>query len=178
MEQAIRQLLIFPNRADKIYTFIQKVIAFIEHHIPEKAYQITFNTRVIVTELLTNSIKHTGHGDTGVELILTPTTFTIKKTDEGMPFDLTHDGAGWPLADDIKSPVRIYSDALNGLYANVISPYSLSFYAESYPNDDNDYADISEHYGLIIICRASDAFVYQYNPRSRQNIFTVTINLV
>lgn len=177
MEQAIRQLLIFPNRADKIYTFIQKVTGFIEQHLPEKAEQVTFNIRVIITELLTNSIKHTGPGDTGIELILTSTTFTIKKTDGGTPFNLKHDNFSWPLPEDIKNPVEIYADKLNGLYANVISPYSLSFYAESYPAEDDDFADISEHYGLVIICRASNQFIYQYNPRSRQNIFTVTINL-
>ncbi|QKJ28304.1 ATP-binding protein [Mucilaginibacter mali] len=178
MEQAIRQILIFPNRADKIYTFIQKVVGFIEQYMPEKVSKVSFNIRVIVTELLTNSIKHTGGGDTGVELILTPTTFTIKKTDEGTPFDIKHDGAGWPLDEGIKGPIKIYSDVLNGLYANIVSPYSLSFYTESYADAGEDHADLSEHYGLIIICRASDSFVYQYNPRSRQNIFTVTINLV
>lgn len=179
MEQPIRQLLIFPNRADKIYTFIQKVIGFIEQHIPEeKAQQITFNTRVIITELLTNSIKHAGPGETGIELALTSTTFIIKKTDEGAPFDFKRDNLSWPLPDGLVSPVKIYSDTLNGLFANVLSPYSVAFYTESYTGTDEDYTDISEHYGLVIICRASHNFVYQYNPRSRQNIFTVTINPV
>lgn len=106
MEHPIRQLFIFPNRADKIYTFIQKVIGFIELHIPEKAAQISFNTRMIITELLTNSIKHAGPGESGIELILTADTFTIKKTDEGAPFDLKLDGTGWPLASNIKGPIR------------------------------------------------------------------------
>ncbi|MES2275062.1 MAG: ATP-binding protein [Bacteroidota bacterium] len=174
----IKQLLVFHNRVEKIYPFLQDVVAFIERHLPQKADQISFSARVIVTELLTNSIKHAGKGETGIELSISPDVFIIKKIDQGEPFDLKQEGATWPLDNDIKTPVKIYSDALNGLYANIISPYSLSFYAESYPNNNDTFEDISEHYGLVIICRASSSFVYLYNPRSRQNIFTVTINLV
>jgi anti-sigma regulatory factor (Ser/Thr protein kinase) len=173
----IKHLMIFPNRAEKIYPFLQDVISFIERHIPEKAEQVAFSIRVIITELLTNGIKHSRHEPSGIELNISPDLLIIKKIDNGEPFQLKGPGMEWPLTDKVDNHVTIYADELNGLFAKIIAPYSLSFYAESYPTNDERFLDISEHYGLVIICRASNSFVYQYNPRSQQNIFTATINL-
>jgi len=177
-EQTIHHLMVFPNKAALIYPFVQKVMAFVEQHIPEKAAQIAFNTRIIVTELLTNSIKHTiPSSPIGFELFISPQSFIIKKIDEGEPLNFKACGGQWPLPNPVDSTFAIYADALNGLFAKVTSPYNLSFYTESYPEPDDALTGMSEHYGLMIISRASADFVYQYNPRSGQNIFTVTIAL-
>ena len=162
---------------ETIYPFLKGVVAFIEQHSLEKEEELSFKTRVIVTELLTNSIKHTTGNVTGLELNITDDALTIKKIDEGDPFHITNPSAEWPFTDLVDTTITIYADALNGLFAKVTAPYNLSFYTESYPVDDVILTDISEHFGLVIICRASNSFVYQYNPSSKQSIFTVTINL-
>jgi hypothetical protein len=173
----ITQLLIFPNKADVIYSFLKKVVDFIDQNIPENTADISFKARVIITELLTNSIKHVGEGETGIELTLNNDVFTIKKIDEGPPFNLKHNDVDWQLLGEHTTPITIYSDALNGLYAQIIAPNNLSFYAQDFPADEAGFTDLSEHYGLMIICRASNSFTYRYNPRSGQNIFTVSIKL-
>jgi hypothetical protein len=176
-DRTVQHLMVFPNKAELIYPFLKDVIAFIERHAPNKAHQLIFKTRVIVTELLTNSIKHTNTEPSGIELLIAPNTFTIKKIDTATPFRFKGAESPWPLSMPAGTVLTIHIDALNGLFAKVNSPYSLSFYAESYPVTEDLLTDMSEHYGLIIICRASNSFAYQYNPQSRQNIFTVTIAL-
>ena len=177
MDRTVQHLMVFPNTADHIYPFIKDSMAFIERHIPEKAHQIGFKTRIIITELLTNSIKHTSTEPTGIQLLLSPDMLVIKKMDSGPAFGFKDMDTQWPLTDKEDQSITIYTDALNGLFAKVTGPYSLSFYDESYPDGDSNFADISEHYGLIIICRASHSFVYQHNPQSQQNIFTVSVKL-
>lgn len=173
----MKQLFTFNNKAETIYPFLKGVVAFIEKHSLEKEDEVSFKTRVIVTELLTNSIKHTAGSITGVELSINNNIFTIKKIDEGGPFHIKDPSVEWPLTDLVGTTLTIYADALNGLFAKVITPNSLSFYSETYPDEDIILSDISEHFGLVIICRACNSFVYQYNPSSKQSIFTVTINL-
>lgn len=176
-DHTIHHLMVFRNKAERIYPFLQDVVAFIERHIPEKTDQIIFKSRVIITELLTNSIKHAFAEPIGIELFISPQSFIIKKIDMGEPLYFTGIENRWPLTNPVESSLLIYSDTLNGLFAKVTSPYSVSFYTETYFDDDNNHADISEHYGLLIISRASNDFTYLYNPKSQQNIFTVTISL-
>ena len=173
----MKQLFTFNNKAETIYPFLKGVIAFIEQHSLEKEDELSFKTRVIVTELLTNSIKHTTGSVAGLEVIINDKALIIKKIDEGGPFHINNPSAEWPFTDLVGNTITIYADALNGLFAKVVAPYNLSFYTESYPVDDVILTDISEHFGLVIICRASNSFVYQYNPSSKQSIFTVTIDL-
>jgi hypothetical protein len=172
----IQQKMLFTNQQEMIYPFLQQVAAFIEQHLPAQAGQLQFKVKVIITELLTNSIKHSGDAPTEVELIVAADKLVITKTDYGDAFNLKDEPITWPLKAIHTNPIKIYADKLNGVFADVVSPYSLSFYTESYVNDDETFAEMYEHYGLMIICRASDAFVYTYHPQSKKNVFAVTIN--
>lgn len=182
MDTSVRQQMVFTNKQEMIYPFLKDVVAFIKKNLPAKAAQIVFKTKMIVSELLTNSIKHTNGEFTLLELIAAADNFIIRRIDNGKPFNLTGPGNNtdrlqWPLTGNLKKAIKIHNDHLNGLFAHITSPYSLSFHAESYSEGEVIFPDISEHYGLIIICRASDSFTYQLDPASMSNIFTVTIQL-
>lgn len=177
-EGKVQQQLLFTNQQEMIYPFLQQVDSFIKQYLPRQANEFCFKARVIIIELLTNSIKHSGNAPTQVELQIDRSNFLIKKIDFGKPFDIQKQQLKWPVNDIPAQPLKIYADHLNGLFANVLSPYSLRFYTEFYDAaDDGDFSDISEHYGLMIICRASNSFVYEYDAQSSKNTFTVTIGL-
>lgn len=181
MGTRIHQQMVFNNKEGMIYPFLKDAVSFIKTHLPDKTAQLVFKTKMIITELLTNSIKHANDDFTLIEFMVNDHEFIIRRTDIGLPFYLKNPDdeqelLEWPL-NDVEGPIEIYSDHLNGLFANITSPYSLSFYAECYPDEMIVFPDISEHYGLTIICRASDDFVYEHDPQSRRNTFTITINL-
>lgn len=158
-----------------ISPFLEEVFAFVKQYLPQKAAQLAFRVKVAVIELLTNGIKHCGDGTTEIELLAGGDQLTIIKTDSGKPLILKQgDEQLWPVTPAHPNPVKIYADALNGLFARALSATSLTFYTEEYP-PDTDFADISEHYGLMIISRASNRFTYEFDQKSGKNIFTVTI---
>lgn len=182
MDTAVRQQMVFTNKQEMIYPFLKDVVAFIKNNLPGKGAQVVFKSKMIVSELLTNSIKHANDEFTFIELVTYNDTFIIRRIDNGKPFNLKSpdgekDMLQWPLIAPHKTPIKIHTDHLNGLFAHIISPYSLSFYAKSYTNEEVILPDISEHYGLMIICRASDTFIYELDPASLKNTFTVIINL-
>lgn len=182
MDVPVHQQMVFTNKEEMIYPFLKDVAAFINTRLPGKAAQIVFKAKMIITELLTNSIKHANDEFTLIELIANNHQFIIRRTDNGQPFHLNNPEnkaalLKWPLPDHLESPFKIYSDHLNGLFAHITSPYSLNFYAECYPEETVVFPDISEHYGLMIICRASNSFIYELDPVSLKNTFTATIQL-
>lgn len=171
----VQKKMAFTNKQEMIHPFLQEVAEFIERYQPRYTDRLGFKAKVIITELLTNSIKHAGDVPTQVELLMNYDSLTITKTDSGKPFDLKHESLSWPLPPTTANPLTIYADALNGLFARIASPYSLSFYAEEYPENGEFFATISEHYGLMIICRASDSFVYEFDNAAKKNTFIVNI---
>lgn len=182
MDTAVRQQMVFTNKQEMIYPFLKDVVAFIKRNLPGRAAQVVFKAKMVVSELLTNSIKHANDEFTLIELIVTNDIFIIKRVDNGKPFNLKDkdtedDILRWPLTANAANVIKIHTDHLNGLFAQIISPYSLSFHAKSYTDEAIVFPDISEHYGLMIICRASDSFIYELDPTSLKNTFTVTIQL-
>lgn len=182
MDTAVRQQMVFTNKQEMIHPFLKDVVAFIKKNLPGRAAQVVFKAKMVVSELLTNSIKHANDEFTLIDLIANNEIFIIRRVDSGKPFNLKNPGnekeiLQWPLIGNPETPVKIHADHLNGLFAHIISPFSLSFHAESYTNEAVVFPDISEHYGLMIICRASDSFIYELDPVNLKNIFTVTIQL-
>lgn len=181
MDTPVRQQMVFANKQELIYPLLKEVVAFIKKNLPGKAAQIVFKAKMIVSELLTNSIKHTNDEFTVIELSASQDIFIIRRIDKGKPFNLKgpdgKDMLEWPLTNSIKTSIKIHADHLNGLFAHVVSPYGLKFSAANYTDEAVVFPDISEHYGLMIICRASDSFVYELDPAGLKSTFTVTIQL-
>ena len=182
MNTPVRQRMIFANKQELIYPLLKEVVAFIKKKLPGKAAQVVFKAKMIVSELLTNSIKHANDEFTIIELSANNETFIIKRIDNGKPFNLKgpdgeRDVLQWPLTNSAETPIKIHADQLNGLFAHVVSPYSLKFHAINYTDEAVVFPDISEHYGLMIICRASDSFIYELDPASLKSTFTATIQL-
>lgn len=182
MNTPVHQRMVFANKQELIYPLLKEVVAFIKKRLPGKAAQVVFKAKMIVSELLTNSIKHANSEFTIIELLADRDTFIIKRIDTGKPFNLKNpdsaeDMLQWPLTNNAETPIKIHADQLNGLFAHVVSPYSLKFSAVNYTDGAVIFPDISEHYGLMIICRASDNFIYELDQASLKSTFTATIQL-
>ena len=178
-----QQIFLFNHQQEQISPFLKQATLFLTEHIPHKTQQLNFKVKAIITELLTNSIKHAGKAQTRVSLIVDGDNFLITKTDTGAPFAIKQSDAAapkwqWPLTGYTSKPFKIYTDHLNGLFARITSPCSLHFFTEDYEPGENEINGLTEHYGLMIICRAADSFTYEFNSHTHENIFTVRISLL
>lgn len=180
MQATAQQTLIFHHLPDQVHPTWQAAAEFVQQHVPLANSSLIFKSKVIITEFLTNSIKHSGHGPSQLSLTVNPEQLIIRKTDAGAPFSAHVEENikwEWPLTTIPHHPIKLYADALNGVFATVNSPHSLHFYTEDYKTDEDTPTDISEHYGLMMICRACDNFTYHFDAVTRHNIFTAIINL-
>ncbi|PTR00942.1 hypothetical protein C8P68_101172 [Mucilaginibacter yixingensis] len=180
MQPSAQHTLIFQHLPDQVHPTWQAASAFVQQHIPGAGRSLIFKIKVIVTELLTNSIKHSGHGPTKLSLAINEGRLIIQKMDAGAAFSASVEEDikwEWPLTTIPHHPIKLYADMLTGLFVTVTSPHSLHFYSEDYEIGADTATGISEHYGLMMICRACDNFTYHFDAVTRHNIFTAIINL-
>jgi hypothetical protein len=153
---------------------LEEMLALIKTNIPANTgmHELLFKSKFILTELLTNAIKHANSNDVGLNLEITDTFVRFIKTDYGSPFVLQQ------INDEqFKDALIVTADVMHTLYAKEEGG-DLHFYCHENeaPSIDIDH-DFPEHFGLLIITKAADDFYYQYNPELQANIFTATINL-
>lgn len=176
---------IFNNETEGIYPLTLQITDYIKNiakHLIDD--DVSFRIRTILIELLTNSLKHHSNHVTQIEVSLKNNKLYLKKLDKGNPLQIktTHDLLKWPLpaGTPAKSEIAIYGDDFGTLKGRLKNSNKLEFYTE----DVNlQYVDrevikgLNEHYGLMIITRASDVFKYEYKPGTGANNFTSIIQL-
>ncbi len=178
---AVQKQFVFQKEREGVYPFLLSLIAFIEENLPERVIKqpVIFKSKLIITELLTNAIKHCGEGEVLFELDVSDDLLLIKKTDTGQPFYLTENkdrpAMAWPLKSCVHNNIGIYSDGLNGLFAEVLSERKLKFYTEEYVITSEGVGDISEHYGLMIIAKLTSEFIYHFDETTGLNTFIMTL---
>jgi len=180
MQSATDKLVFeFGNSADKLISSLEHMLGHISSCIPVGAdtESIMFKCKVIITELLTNAIKHAGNSKTLFNIDSNATRLAISKTDYGMPLYLINTRNN-SAADNTKINKRLISaDPLTSLYANWERENHIRFSSEEGSLDDFlSVEQVMEHFGILIITNSSDEFTYTYHKDTRSNVFHVLIN--
>jgi hypothetical protein len=168
----------FNNSADVLVTSLQHMLTHIGDIVPAKAdaEDTLFRCKVIITELLTNAIKHAGGGSTLFDIEVDDRCLIIQKTDNGAPLYLLnlHSHSS---TEDIANKKLISADPLNSLFAAWESESRIRFSCEEGSTDEFLSVDqVMEHFGILIITRSSNEFTYFYNKQTNSNIFKVRID--
>jgi len=169
----------FDNSAAQLVSSLEYMLGQIAGNIPPQADagDILFRCKVIITELLTNAIKHAGKGNTRFDIGIDAQKLVICKTDNGMPLYLVNTRNNTTNGNTAFNRRLISSDFLNSLYAIWESENNIRFASEEGSlNDFLPVEQVMEHFGILIITRSSDEFTYSYDKATRTNVFTVRIN--
>lgn len=168
---------IFYNRADQLYSTVVDVMAHIHTVSGTTSQKITSRCSVILTELLTNAIKHGGDASSRLKVQKHDQSLYIIKTDLNSVF-LPIPSPGAHERSEKGEKILLTSDPLSDLYAIVEDTYRYKFDIQDHPMTDNFLVhNLLEHYGLQLITRAADLFYYEHYPHQQQNVFTAVILL-
>jgi anti-sigma regulatory factor (Ser/Thr protein kinase) len=165
----------FQNARLSVMTSLREIIEFINGNLSRCGgrHNRHFDIEMVIIELLTNAIKHTGDTEISVNISISNEHLTIEKSDYGNPFNpngflsrLTNTG----------SKVQISRDDLYSIYALIETDNQARFICEE-NNTALSFTDIIEHFGLLIITRSAEEFTYRYNPATGLNTFRVIMHL-
>ncbi|WP_439554746.1 ATP-binding protein [Dyadobacter sp.] len=138
----------------------------------------------VMTELLTNAIKHSGVPECVVLIVSDSEKLVLEKADSGLPLAIKLENNGgkvsWPL-DSITPPVEfeIYQNGIESLRLSAPSINRAVFSVEEMESSSNPMISelTTEHFGLLILTKALDAFEYEYEPQTGTNTFRCTFKL-
>lgn len=177
----INKRFTFNNQADDLYLSIVEITGAI-NQVVAVSDGVNFKIKIILTELLTNAIKHAGCSTTTIDFAVNGTELTITKSDSGEAFSATVDGINreWPLPGrHIKQQlIKVYGDDNSALMVKIENNCDVSFFIEEQLPDNINCGDVNqlpEHFGLMIIARAADQFKYHFDIDSCANNFVATI---
>jgi anti-sigma regulatory factor (Ser/Thr protein kinase) len=162
----------FLNSNATTISVLRQILDYIKTVLPAntEADTLLFKTKVIITELLTNALKHSGSNSTLIDIKVTKKILTITKTDQGNPLSLID------KTNLTRDRITVTSDALHTLHARSTAKDQVQFLFEENNLDNITVIDnIVEHFGLLIITKAADIFVYTYDHHARSNTFIVTL---
>ncbi|QQL50887.1 ATP-binding protein [Mucilaginibacter ginkgonis] len=152
---------------------LEGMLTFIKESIPvvkDEAHLLS-RSKFILTELVTNAIKHANTMVSTVTVRLDANSISFVKTDTGDKLDVPQ-----MSSESVPHGKVITTDIMHTLYS-VNENDRITFYCHEHPEPSlDDEHTYPEHFGLLIITKASDDFYYRYDQSSQTNIFTVTIN--
>jgi two-component sensor histidine kinase len=138
----------------------------------------------VVTELLTNAIKHSGVEECLISIQNYQDKLVFEKTDAGNPLALNVNHlskkVSWPLSGDtVPAHFEIYQNGIEALWVSALSSTEAAFSVRQMSEEDQPgiSESMTEHFGLLILTKASDQFEYQYEPSSKTNRFRCIFNL-
>ena len=177
---------VFNSRQEDIPAVLERCQHYINENAGEKPVDISLLSRVkwVITELLTNAVKHSGADECLLRMFVRKTQLVIEKEDNGTPLSLNdfnnENQIAWPiLAGQTIEDFQIYHNGMDSLRVSIDNYNLATFYTEELPESQMPalLLDTSEHFGLLIITKASDGFIYEYNNESGMSKFRVTFNL-
>ncbi|WP_423146203.1 hypothetical protein [Rubrolithibacter danxiaensis] len=176
---------IFKSDPSELFSLLSDIISLVKEQLPEEKYSpvIEGKCKLILTELLTNAIKHSWASETEVNVLIAQDYIEISKTDIGKAFYLPafkeRETLQWPLdATFTGKKITIYEDDMCGLYGYIEQGQRVVFSAEDHPIPIPPRPrDMLEHFGLIILTKSADEFIYEHNSLTRENTFTTKILL-
>lgn len=177
MADSITHEFALQNTAQSLITSLKEILLFIDGHLPGYAAKetINFKSQFIITELLTNAIKHAGDTEIAFRVFISDECITIEKHDNGNPFSpkshplLLNNNAGFKG--------QISKDAIHTIYAIVESKNVVRFVCEENDYTTSDLNAIGEHFGLLIITKSAESFTYRYDKELKLNTFKVELKL-
>jgi anti-sigma regulatory factor (Ser/Thr protein kinase) len=175
---------VFNNNADALYPLSMDIVEYVKQKInPDEA--VIQKLKMVLIELLTNAIKHSGNNEAIIEVSTTANSIILKKTDQGNTFATNTNTNSikleWPLPGNHHTGrvVSIYGDDNYTLKGKLENNCNISFFIEEDINTevvDNAILFLPEHFGLMIITRACKSFMYQFDIDTCTNNFIATIN--
>ena len=161
-----------PNDPDEIQEYALKVINAISRHVFLTA-KLQRKIKLILIELVTNSIKHSEDPDALIRLTINHPRLIIEKVDVGL--QIKFQGAEQIPFQEVNKNINVSFSENNSYHIKIIDQYHFKF-IDSFKENMN-IERMPEHFGLYIIIMASDGFEYQHNPKSNENTFIVNVNL-
>lgn len=161
-----------PQNAEQIYPFTQKVLGKI---LDYKSLDSNTQSRIkmILIELITNSIKHSSDADSQIRLVIDHPVLTIQKFEKGLQIEFSSGCQQIPF-EEVDKILKISFSEQNKHQIQPLGKYKFKFLGPY--TEELTLHQIPEHFGFYIITLASDSFIYQYNPETKVNQYTVKLN--
>lgn len=165
--------LSIPRTTDEILNFTKSTLAQILAH---KKLDISQQRRIklILIELVTNSIKHDIDNNSKMMLFIDHPTLTIQKLEKGLKIEFKSSAQQIPFKEIDKTIDIAFSEenkhhiqTLDKYKFRFLNPFTEGLHIEKMP----------EHFGFYIITLASDSFIYQYDPEKGENRYIIDLNL-
>ncbi|MDB5111757.1 MAG: hypothetical protein JWR67_2871 [Mucilaginibacter sp.] len=176
MPNLITGKFIFSNKADALVTSLKQILDFASANLPlyANAAIINFKLKAIITELLSNAVKHAGNPETAIYILIEDGHINIEKTDSGNQFNPKK--LDLLCGKSVGTKVQLSKDPLHCVYAIIEPGMFVRFVCEE--NEENqipDINDLTEHFGILIITKSADEFTYQYDQSSGLNTFRASV---
>lgn len=172
----------FHNKAEGLASVVRSCVEYIEEQNEFLGVPAVIHSKIkwAITELLINGAKHSGSEKSRLNLKFTEDNLTIEKEDSGNPLVLqVNDGSEklqWPLTSTlVNQNFEVYRNGMDSLRVLTESEKSASFIVEELESEEMPslLINTSEHFGLIIIAKATDRFTYIYESETGKNIFSI-----
>lgn len=184
-EHGYQKSFVFQNATENLNSVLTSCLNYIGEKREMMPVPVTIHPKIkwTITELLLNGTKHAGTAESNLTLNLTAKKLIIKKEDSGSPLRLKVSEPSkelvWPLEDSLlRKEFEIYHNGMDSLRVFTENHDSAVFTV----TELEDVAmpqllvNTSEHFGLMIIAKASSNFTYVYDRRQKRNIFSVTFD--
>jgi hypothetical protein len=162
-----------PNRAEDILDYVNHVVQALDEQVP-LSIPVKRNVKLILVELVTNSIKHSNDDEALIRVSFDHPTLTIQKVDKGLQIQFASHSQQIPFVD-INKTIQVSFSEKKKQHIKVMDQYQFEF-LDAY-KEGLDINAMPEHFGLYIITLASDRFVYQHDPALKENRFIVNMDL-
>lgn len=162
-----------PQHVDEIYSFTVSVMDKIAEH-KELDVEQRRRIKMILIELVTNSIKHSETGVSKIKLVIDQPHLTIQKFEKGLQIEFSCASQQFPFQEMDKT-LKISFSEENRHHIQTLGKYKFKFlnpYVEGLSIEH-----MPEHFGFYIITMASDSFIYQYDPEIKENRYIVNLNI-
>jgi hypothetical protein len=162
------------NDPEKIFENTKNILSIILEHI---SLNIEYQQRIklILIELITNSIKHSQEKFTAIHLVIDQPRLSIQKIEKGLKIAFSAGSPQIPF-ENIQKKVKISFSEENRHHIQPLGEYKFEFLKPD-PKENPDLDQMPEHFGFYIITLAADTFVYQYDPDLKQSSYIVHLNL-
>lgn len=177
--------LIFTNKIEDISGTLNTCISYIQTNADFPGESLILQKiKWVLTELLTNAVKHSGTSSTILTIKVLEEEIIFIKEDIGNPVSLYLPEEGkhltYPFNHHISSKkVLIYGNQTDALMAHIQPDNSIIFINSEVelPESEELLSDISEHFGLMIIAKCTDHFTYTFTESDRTNRFICRFSL-
>ena len=162
-----------PSRPDEILDYVHYVLHALEEQVA-LSVEVKRNIKLILVELVTNSIKHSNDDEAHIQVSFKHPTLTIQKVDKGLQIKFAGDSHKIPFVD-INKTIQVSFAERKKQHIKVLDKYQFQF-VDAF-KEGLEINELPEHFGLYIITLASDEFIYQHDPNLQENRFIVNLNL-